>query len=175
MSPSSNKIYRIPKIKLRVWVSGLSVLIGLLPLMLIGIFILLGRQPGMELWIFSGLFPLLIAFFGYRVYRWARKIQIALTPAFLICDLPFLKVTTNWSNIIGIYASRSLLHFQLMQPLVQDSQGDHWAVRFSLVSPRIINLSIFVNYWNNGELKADLAQYAPHLFVNNGQYVVEGE
>lgn len=149
--------------------SWACLLFGLVPFIIAGLnFVIyhdpaLGSEPLSNIMILIWFFMGIAGFFAIR--RLAKNATLTLSSDGIVCDEGILGgFSTRWEDIAAIQATRFRLCVVLTKPGTPNTRSGQWAVKHSLQSPDFIDLSSFIHYWQNGELKQDFERYVPHLF-----------
>ena len=90
------------------------------------------------------------------VYLWS-KATLTISSTGLSCNdiAVFEGSSTHCENISDIFCTKNGLVVVLEEPAILTGTFARVAVLTKFKSPRIINLSSFVDHWNSGELKKD--------------------
>jgi hypothetical protein len=119
-------------------------------------------------------FCLMFGFFGIISFFWAKKARLIITDRGLEChdyDLTsFQDVFIEWGVIKSISIEKYYLLAVLVSPGLPLSGIYRWLSRF-WGNPLVLNLSSFIDHWNDEGLIKDFQTYRPDLFVNDPENI----
>jgi hypothetical protein len=98
-------------------------------------------------------------------YKWALTAKLIISESKIECDdiASLVGFSTAWENIESIFVSKMRLVLYLKKPSEPSTKLGEWVIAHHWISPNVIVLSSFIEYWKSGELKQDFKRCAPYL------------
>jgi hypothetical protein len=111
-------------------------------------------------------FSLLFLFFSIWAFLWALKSKLLVSSQGIECQdfESFVSIKTDWQNIAAFHKDRFSFYLLLKTPGQPTTKFAGWLFSHSLINPRVVNLSGFIDHWTEQELIEDFRLYIPELF-----------
>ncbi len=153
------KTYHPAKQKTLRALSWACLLFACIPLASIAGELIAGNQIDASLIRTIAIFFLIFSPASLLVHLWS-KATLTISSTGLSCkDIAvFESSSTHWENISDVFSTKNGLVVVLKEPAILTGKFARVAVLTKFKSPRIINLSSFIDHWNNGDLKKDFEE-----------------
>lgn len=156
------KVYYLPKRKIVYGLSLASATLALAPLILHVVFS--GKYTGDSgSWL---VVTVLFGFFAIWAFLWGLHSKLVLSQNGIeIHDIAnLLCIKTEWTNIAKMDKFGSKTYLILVEPASPASKLTEWLFSKGFIVPGFLDISDYSDYLHNGNLKNEIAIFAPSLF-----------
>jgi hypothetical protein len=105
-------------------------------------------------------------FFGVITFYYGISARLIVNSRGINCYdiVNFMGVNVDWENISDFYKDKNKFFLILISPGIPNNRFYKWLTTHSWINPLIVDLSSFIDYWNDQDLIKDFGTHLPQLF-----------